>query len=574
MKRLPHVRTWLESWLLWTWKAASNVVSPRVETSNATLVPRKRSFQGWRTEGVTLERDGVALPAAELHVIPDGKSEVRQAGPTWRRWTIAALLVGLPIAVYWPTIFYHYGFRDDYSMLREAHEEPGKILRVCAMQARPVFGFFLEHAFQRTQAIGDLWRLRFVGALLIGATAAALFMVLRGMKWDRWTAAGVAALLTVIPSAQITAAWAVGWPLPIALLLALGGFSCAERSFVMAAGFDARGRRSVAWRRGLWWGIGAASVAIAALIYQPNSLFYFVPVTSALWAHRRWSLRHKTEWLVRHFATAGLGLTIAFTITLVSFARGWVPASGRIALEHDWVGKIEWFVRQPLQNALALIALNDDAGSRVVHRLAALMVIVLIGAVARTAATRGWRHGVWLLGAIGSLGVASFIVNLIVDDRWTVYRVLLPLTGTIAAALAMALLTLGGRGLARTALAGLVGAGAWLARTQTYDLIAVPQGIELNAITAGAARIVPELHPRVYVLTPVPQDHIAPRIFSDEFGSLSTDSDWVPKEMLEHVMHERYPQMPNVNAQYTVACGRILPPGQTFDVVIDLRRMR
>jgi hypothetical protein len=526
-------------------------------------------------ELVTLEPDSVTRPAtAELGVTTDVTPGLRQAGPTWRRWAMAALLVLLPIAIYWPTIFYHYGFRDDYSMLREAHEEPGKILRVCSMQARPIFGFLLEHSFQRTNAIGDLWRLRFAGALLIGATAAALFMVLRGMKWDRWTAAGLAALLTLIPSAQITAAWAVGWPLPVALLLALAGFSCAERSFAMATSCSDRPRASWVGRRGIGWGAGVAFVAVAALIYQPNSLFYFVPVTGALWAHRRWNLRHKTEWLVRHFVTAGLGLTAAFTITLVSFARGWVPASGRIALEHDWPGKIEWFLRQPLQNALALIALNDDAGSHAVHRFAILIVIVLVGAVARTAATRGWRHALWLLGAVASLGIASFVVNLIVDDRWTVYRVLLPLAGTITVAFAMALLTLGGRLLARAALLGLVGVGAWLARGQPYDLIAVPQGIELAAVTAGAARIKPELHPRVYVLTPLPHDHIVPRIFSDEFGSLSTDSDWVPKEMLKHVMRERYPNIPDVNALYTVACGRVLPPGQMFDVVIDLRQMR
>ena len=65
-----------------------------------------------------------------------------------------------------------------------------------------------------------------------------------------------------------------------------------------------------------------------------------------------------------------------------------------------------------------------------------------------------------------------------------------------------------------------------------------------------------------------------PRVFADEFGSLSTDSDWVPKEMLKLIMHARYPEMSNVTRQYTVQTGWDLPTQGGYDVVIDLRHLR
>ena len=54
---------------------------------------------------------------------------------------ISALLFVTLLAAYWPTTFHYYGMRDDYSKLREAHEEPGKVLHFCASNARPIYGY-------------------------------------------------------------------------------------------------------------------------------------------------------------------------------------------------------------------------------------------------------------------------------------------------------------------------------------------------------------------------------------------------------------------------------------------------
>jgi hypothetical protein len=494
---------------------------------------------------------------------PSGNSVARRSFAT-PEWLIGLGLLLLPAIVYANTIFYRFGFRDDYSILRESREAPGTVMRVCTMQGRPIYGLLLENSFRRLAGIDDLCWLRLVAAGLLGALGVATFAALSRLRWDRWTAALTAAFITVLPGAQIVVGWAVAWPLLAALLLGLTAFACAETAFAL--------KRPPA-RLALWM-VGAVLVAASALTYQPNCLFYFVPVAATLWRIRRRSVTWSAAWLARHFLTVGAGLVMAFTVTMVTFANRWVPVSHRVALEHDWLGKLQWFIRSPLQNAFALIALNNDDGSPLVHRTAALCAIVLIAGMVRVGLTRGWRHGAWNAITAALLLGASFCVNFVVADHWPTYRVLLPLSATTAVLLAMALLSLGGRWLARTGMIVLLAVGVWLARRQTFDLIAWPQGVELKLMEQGAEAINPATRPSVFVITPKPADHVTKHVFSDEFGSLSTDSDWAPKEMLKLIMHERFPRDHDIVHRYAFASGRSLPPGKTFDVVIDLRRLR
>jgi hypothetical protein len=281
--------------------------------------------------------------------------------------------------------------------------------------------------------------------------------------------------------------------------------------------------------------------------------------------------RHAFAWFARHLVTLGAGLGTAFAVMTVAYAQQWVPVSPRVGFEDDLADKLGWFLASPLQNALALIVLNDDDGSRAVHRIALLMAVLLLVGIVREWHTRGWRHGVWWTAALAVLLLGSFSVNLLAADRWPAYRVLLPLTGVVAVFLTIALLTLGSRRLARAGLALTVLAGLWTARRQAFELVAWPQGLELALIEQGAARIAPGRAPRIFVVTPTPFDRVTEHSFRDEFGSLSTDSDWVPKEMLRLVMRARHPEAAE---RYSYAAGRRLPPGQKFDVVIDLRRLR
>ena len=66
----------------------------------------------------------------------------------------------------------------------------------------------------------------------------------------------------------------------------------------------------------------------------------------------------------------------------------------------------------------------------------------------------------------------------------------------------------------------------------------------------------------------------APLAYSDEFGSLSTDSDGVPKEMMKLSFYEKYPTLPPCRSLDHMVSGEKPPPPGLYDVVIDLRGLR
>jgi len=113
------------------------------------------------------------------------------------------------------------------------------------------------------------------------------------------------------------------------------------------------------------------------------------------------------------------------------------------------------------------------------------------------------------------------------------------------------------------------------AQHHAYALLAVPQGDEWSLIVAGAKHVrLEEAHPRIFAIASIPADRSTATIYHDEFGSLSSNSEWVPKEMFKRAMHDLHPEISNLDARYEFASGSSLPAGKRFDVIIDLRRLR
>ena len=128
----------------------------------------------------------------------------------------------------------------------------------------------------------------------------------------------------------------------------------------------------------------------------------------------------------------------------------------------------------------------------------------------------------------------------------------------------------------RRAVAGAVIALAFCcAQYHPYALIAVTQGNEWKLIVDGAERVrLSRDKPSVFAVASTPADRSTESIYHDEFGSLSTNSEWVPKEMFKRAMHDLRPDVPNIESRYRFATGPRLPAGQHYDVIIDLHRLR
>ncbi len=167
-------------------------------------------------------------------------------------WVLTALLFLVPLLAYWPTTFHDFGLRDDYSNLREAHEEPGVVLKFCASHARPIYGLLLRTTYGLTNSVQNLQWMRFGAALLLGAIAFAMFRSLRSFGWSFYSSLCFALLIALVPSAQVIASWAVGWPYAITALLAIGGFFAAEGALTPGNSVRPHARAVAASRSASW----------------------------------------------------------------------------------------------------------------------------------------------------------------------------------------------------------------------------------------------------------------------------------------------------------------------------------
>jgi hypothetical protein len=489
-----------------------------------------------------------------------------------RAWLLTAALFLVPLVTYWPATFHDFGLRDDYSNLREAHEEAGKVLKFCASHARPIYGWLLQATYGQTATVQDLQWMRFGASLLLGALSLVSFRGLRALGWSFSTSLCFAVLLALIPSAQVIAGWAVGWPYAATTLLAFGAFFSVEGALNM--GMSAGAGRAVGQ-----WMVALGLMLVSALIYQSSALFYVVPLAGALIVQRHRTLAQAARWAAIHvgFVVATLGL--AYCVMSALYAMGVFVKSGRVAFEQHWGEKISWFLQEPLPNALSLFVLNDNN-----HRDHALYMggAALVGALLLAGAYLEWRrYGatrglVWLTGLLG-LPMFACAVSLVASERYATYRTILAMTAVLLCFLVASMRALteswGPRGRRMLAMV-IVSIAFFTAQHHVYALIAVPQGNEWQLIMAGAKHVRLEgPRPRIFAVASAPADISTATIYHDEFGSLSSNSEWVPKEMFKRAMHDLHPDIPNLDARYDFSSGPKVPADQRYDVIIDMHRL-
>jgi hypothetical protein len=511
-----------------------------------------------------------ALPVAE--VVP--RIVVVRSNVGLRAWMLTLTLFLVPLVAYWPAVFHDYGLRDDYSNVREAHEEPGKIVRFCASQARPIYGWLLQATYGQTTSVQNLQWMRLLATLLLGAISWVIFRGLYSVGWSFNSSLCVGLLVALIPSAQVIAGWAIGWPYAATALLAMAAYFTVDGA--LAAGSSAGIGRAVGQ-----WCVALGLMLISALIYQPSALFYVVPLAAALIVQRERSMPQTARWAAVHVGFVVASLGVAYFTMSVLYATGVFVKSGRVAFEHHWGDKIAWLLQEALPNALSLFVLNDDQhADRALYFGCAGVVGLILLAGARIEWRRyGRSRGlIWLAGLLG-LPVFAFSVSMIASEHYATYRTILAMTAVLLCFLVASVraLTDSWGAVARRVLAAAVICIAFLfAQHHVYALIAVPQGNEWQLIVQGAQRVRLNDHarPRIFAIASAPADKSTATIYHDEFGSLSSNSEWVPKEMFKRAMHDLHPDIPNLESRYDFATGKTLPAGQHFDVIIDLHALR
>jgi hypothetical protein len=316
---------------------------------------------------------------------------------------IAVALV--PLVAYWQTIFHDYAFRDDYAHLREVHESPGSLVLFTAAHGRPLYGVLLEGSIAPLHLVADLPWLRLLAAALVIATALVLAREMRRQGWSGTEAAAAGTALTLLPATQMTVGWAIAWPNAAALLLGICGFVLLDRAL--------HGAR--------WKAVPACAAYFASgLIYPSNALFAVVPLATALLvrAHKtpvRTALLH----LGALFGSVGAG----FVLMKAMFAAGVLLPAARLHFESDIVGKLLWFLGQPVPNALALFALRDRFGTGATLFASCAVGVALLIVIGLTVAVRRKLVPAGTVACcVLALPVAAHAVSLAAGDSAIGYR--------------------------------------------------------------------------------------------------------------------------------------------------------
>jgi hypothetical protein len=486
-----------------------------------------------------------------------------------RRALLLVVVLLTPLAVYWQTVFHEYGFRDDYSLLREAHEEPGKLLRVTVSNGRPVYGMVLDASMRPIREIADLPWLRLAAAMLLVGVALVLCRELRKGGWSRAESTAVGLGIALLPGAQITVGWAIAWPIALALLFAVLGFSLVETTL----------KRSDARMRIAGFAGGGFLYLLAALTYQSNALFAIVPLAAVLLVRGENERLGHGRWVAAHLATLFASLVTAFLLMEFLFSEGVVTEAKRMALEPDLLLKLWWFVRQPLVNSLALFELRDRFDTSLWFWAAAASFGAILALGFWFGARDASRKARWLFCLL-FLPFVGHAVSLAASSQAIGYRTVFPLAGLVLVLLVFALRSFVEVGRMRRRLqhavfGALLAVAAVSAQRNAYTLIAEPQNREWELIQIAAETLRLDADTDVYIIRPGIDDRSTEEVFDDEFGSLSSDGDWASKEMFKAAMRERFPNSLPKGAAYSIETGVAPPPSPAaYDAVIDLRKLR
>jgi hypothetical protein len=479
----------------------------------------------------------------------------------------AALVVLVLLAVYWPTVFHEYGFRDDYAHLREAREIPGHLIRFTASYGRPVYGTLLVASVGSLHGeVANLQWLRLASVALLALLAIALARLLRRSGWTPAESTAVGLSIALLPAAQIIVGWSIAWPIALALVLALGGYAATRSALAASSGA----------RPGRWAG-GFVLYLIAGLIYQPCALFFVVPLAAELLLAAD-SMRMRVRSVMAHVGTAFGALATGFLTMRLLFTLGLLKQSAVLGIETDPVSKLRWFIAEPLANALALFALRDRFDTAAIFWVAILAFVALIYAGLYLRPNRAPVDRWTVFFCVAVLPFVAFAVNLVAALRVPSYRTTFALAGLVAVLVVHGLRNLRlagivGRTAQHAALGALLAAGAFAANRHAYELIAQPQGWEWDIVRAAAMAAPLKNDVKVYAIRAGIEDRATERTFADEFGSLSTDTEWAISEMFKGALRRRFPGGLPAAFGYRLTTGTDAPDGR-FDVLIDMRLLR
>jgi hypothetical protein len=480
------------------------------------------------------------------------------------------ILLLTPILVYWPTVFHDYGVRSDYSHLRTAEEEPGRLVKLYMTEGRPLYGAMLEATYSATGEVNRLEWPRLCTVLLLTLLGLIFWRQMYNSGWNEVEAAGLGLGVLLLPSAQVLVGSASGWAPALSLLLAMAGFSAVEAE-VERGGL----KRIVAFLG------GCMIYAVASLIAPVNVLFAFVPITGVLLARAKREPVNDLRWGLIHLGVLLVGVVCGLAFLQAMLPDSMLQEAGRLQLEAAATTKLPWFMANPLTNALALYAINDDfqTGAAVFWGSVVLVVGILFLAYRKATASGEaaikWR---WM-ASLATLPLLVAAIPVVTVVPASSYSVLFALCGVVLVLVVISFRSLVIGEKVRPwrhypLLAAIWGALALSAHHNAYNLVAEPQGHEWELVRTATLRGAFNKPVRVRIITPTLEDRSTTRVYGGEFGAISSADPRVAEEMFKAALRERFGSRLPKGGSYAVTASPTEPAKADHDLLIDLRRLK
>jgi hypothetical protein len=147
---------------------------------------------------------------------------VEQKRPNWREISLAWLVLsGVLLAVYSKIITQVYGLHDDYSHLWVVTFGQQYLFGLYGTQGRFIHQWLSTWAFGLVDTVADLALLRWFALAALSVFALQIYYLARRMSWPPVAALCLSFSICTTPAVGIYAAWAITFPVVLALILGL-----------------------------------------------------------------------------------------------------------------------------------------------------------------------------------------------------------------------------------------------------------------------------------------------------------------------------------------------------------------
>lgn len=308
-----------------------------------------------------------------------------------------------------------YGFLDDYTLLYGAKSDPSSVTDHILGGGRPLFALGYRLVFPLVDDIAGLRLIRALTLVLTCVVALVVVKLLRSVGTSPWTAASTGALLFVLPSTQVSVAWATMFIVPVAMLLGLCASVALQREVLISGRLRPRGLA-----------LPAVLLSLAVISYQPGAMAFWLGLAVLVFGQDavRQDLSVLRRLWVANVAVFSVALVLGFVVLKLGVAYEGVSGA-RAGTVTDVAGKIGWFFTEALPRPLDPWSLTPRL--EVVAAVTALLVVGLGVLRARSAALR-----VLTFVMAGALTVLSYVPNLLVAENWASTRTMVALMPMVA----------------------------------------------------------------------------------------------------------------------------------------------